>query len=107
MRAGKLRHLVTLQSPSTARGSAGGTVDAWSDVATVHASIEPLQGREFIAAQQGQARVSHRVTIRYRAGVVPSMRVSFGARLFRIEAVLNTGERNIEQQLMCLEDVKA
>lgn len=42
---------------------------------TVWAAIEPLSGREFVAAGTTQSQVVARLTIRYRAGLIPSMRM--------------------------------
>ena len=44
-------------------------------MATLQASVAPLQGAERFAAQQVQADVSHRVRIRYTSGITSQMRV--------------------------------
>lgn len=107
MRAGALRHLVTIQSvtDTPSASSRGGLTATWADVADVRASIEPLTGRERFAAQVVDAEVSHRIRMRHRAGVVPKMRVKFGTRLFDIRAVLNVEERNRELELLATEKV--
>jgi SPP1 family predicted phage head-tail adaptor len=104
MRAGTLRHLVTIQSKSATIDGYGGPVDTWSDVCTVHASIEPLAGREFIAAQAVNIETTGKIRIRYRSDVTAAMRVVFGTRLFNITAPpINPNERNQELILMVSE----
>ncbi|MDW7651312.1 MAG: phage head closure protein, partial [Bacillota bacterium] len=78
-------------------------VEAWVDIGTVWASIEPLSGREFFAAQQVNAEVSTKITLRYKAGIKPEMRVLFAGRVFEILSVINLEEKNIQFVLMCKE----
>jgi len=105
MRAGWLRHRVTIQKKTTSQDSYGAEQETWTNVATVWAGIEPLRGREYIDAQNATAEVTHRVRIRYQSGITPRMRVSFGSRTFEIVSVINVLERNRELELMCREVV--
>jgi SPP1 family predicted phage head-tail adaptor len=105
MRAGLLDKRVTLQQQTTTRNSLGEAVVGWTDVATVWASIEPLQGREMWAQMQVQSEITARIRIRYRPGVVASMRVVYGTRIFTISSVIDANERHAELQLMCSEGV--
>lgn len=89
MRAGHLRHRVTLQRPGLSQDpQTGEPVPGWQDVALVWASIEPLSAREFIAAQAGQSEITARIVIRHRAGVLPTMRVVHGGKVYNIHGVL-------------------
>lgn len=105
MRAGKLRHQITIQNPVETQGATGEMSVVWSEFATVWASVEPLRGREFWAAKEQQAQVDTRIRIRYLEGVTPKMQVLFGTRTYLIYAVIDPEERNIEMQLMCQEVV--
>ena len=105
MRAATLRHRVILQSSAATADGGGGAATAWSDVATLWASIEPLKGAERLSAQQLESPVSHRVRLRMRVGVTTAMRLKFGARVFNIRAVINRGERNRLLELLCEEGV--
>ena len=49
--------------------------------------------------------MTHRVKIRYRAGVTAKMRLTFGARVFNIRGVINAGERDRTLELLCEEGV--
>jgi SPP1 family predicted phage head-tail adaptor len=100
---GNLRHRIELQTQSVARTSFAGKTTTYATIATVWASIEPLRGKEVILAQQNQSEQTHRVTIRYRAGVNTSMRFKFGSRIMRIISVANVEERNKWLELQCVE----
>ncbi len=103
--AGILRHRVTLQECVSGQDEAGQPIDAWQDVATVWAAVEPLRGREYFAAAQVQAEVTTRIRIRYRKGIRPDMRVRYGERTYNINAVIDPEECHRELQLMCREAV--
>ena len=103
--AGKLRHKVMLQSfTTTVDMSTGDRIEAWADVGAIWAAVEPLSGREYIAAAATQSQVTARITIRYRAGVTAAQRIAHGVKVYNIEAVLadkNSGREYLS--LMCSE----
>lgn len=102
MRAGQLRHRVDLQEqgPRVSDGAGGGSAPFVTYAENVPAAIEPLAGREFLQAEQFDVRVTHRVRIRYRAGVRPSHKVIYGSREFDIKSVIDFEERHRELELM-------
>lgn len=105
MRAGDLRHRVTLQQRSTAADSLGQQLTTWTDLFTVWAEIESLTARELLAAQAVQSEVSHRITVRYRAELanpiaVSPLRVVYKGRYFNIGGALNVDERNRTIELL-------
>lgn len=78
----------------------------WIDVRSVWASIDPISGKEFYAAEQSQSTVSHKIRCRYVPGIVSAMRISCKGRLFHIHSVINWGERNEDLLMMCEELVQ-
>lgn len=89
MRAGNLRHQVEIQRLVLSQDDeTGEVVQTWVRFASTWASIEPLSAREFIAASAIQSKVSARVVIRYRIGIVPTMRLLHMGRIYGIEGVL-------------------
>lgn len=103
MRAGSMRHSVTIEAQTKVQDSTGAIVPTWSDFAAVRASIEPIAGREFFAASQVQSNVNTRIRIRFLSGITPKMRVVHGADLYDIEAVLpDSKSGRHEMQLMCI-----
>ena len=108
MRAGQLRHLVTIEQRSSTPDTYGEPAQTWTTLhANQPASIEPLSGRELITAQAVQSDVTHRLRMRYVAGVQTKHRILFGSRVFDIRAVRDVNERNIELEMLCTEGASA
>ena len=105
MKIGELRHRVTIQEKTVTIDTYGGEVVAWADVATVWAAVEPLSGREFLEGGRLENEINHRIRIRYREGLTPSMRVCWQSRAFDIESVIERESRRREIWLMCREIV--
>ena len=104
MRAGRLRHNVTIQQDTgSVRDASGHPTPSWTTLVQCPASVEPLSGQEFWTAQQMAAGVTHRVRIRYYPGITSQMRVLHRNRYLNIEAVRNLDERDIELELLCKE----
>jgi SPP1 family predicted phage head-tail adaptor len=100
VRIGKLRHRVTLQSPSRTDDGGGGATIAWGDAADLWAALETNTGGETSSAGRLSGTIQAVVTIRYRDGVTPSMRFVLGARTLQICAVLDPD--GSERFLRCL-----
>ena len=47
--------------------------------------------------------ISHRVKLRYRADVLPEMRIFYGSRSFAIVGIRNPKERGEFLEILCLE----
>lgn len=109
MRAGDLRHRISLQKDANAEADAkneyGETEPSWETFNTVWASVEPLQGRELFNAQKVAADVTIRVRIRFLAGVGPQHRILYRGRILEIQSAIDVGERRTEMHLMCKEVV--
>jgi SPP1 family predicted phage head-tail adaptor len=99
MNAGKLNRRARLQAQKQVQDDAGQLVDTWVDVAPVWANISDISGREFLSADAVQNAAQTKITIRYRAGVTPAMRVVHGSDTYSIEAVLGTDR--VSLLLMC------
>jgi len=83
--------------------SFGAEIIDWADVCTVWASVEPLKGREFFAAQKENAETTVRICIRYRPGISADMRILYCDKVYGINAIIDIEERHTELQLMCQE----
>ncbi len=97
---GDLRNRMVLEREQRSADGGGGAAVNWQFVATVWAAVKPLSGREKDRYHSLEATLSHRVVLRYRAGVSPGMRLRMGARLFDIHAVFSPDERR--RWLFCL-----
>jgi SPP1 family predicted phage head-tail adaptor len=87
VRAGALRHRITFQVPGlTQDPETGEMLPGWENLwEKVAASVEPLSARDLIAAQAGQSEASGRMVIRYRAGVLPAMRILHRGDVYNIQ----------------------
>lgn len=106
MLAPRLRHRIDIEAFTIDLDSEGVQVESWDSIrdsgeALIPAEIVPLSGREFIAAQTVQANVTTRITIRWRAGIEPSMRVIHGVDVYNIKAVLPDPTLRRHLTLMC------
>ena len=90
MRAGPLRHRVTVEALTVELDSDGQQAETWLDAFghMLSADIMPVSGRELIAADAVQSKITTRIVMRYRPGVKPSMRVLHRERVYNIEAVV-------------------
>jgi len=104
MRAGQLRHRVTIEQVTETQDSYGGVTETWSTLATVWAAIEPITGREKFASG-GDVRFAEnevQIRMRYRSDVTPKMRLTDdGGTVYNIRAVLNRWGVDRELLLRC------
>ena len=98
-----LNKRITLESCVTTNDEIGGRTVAWVTFIGAWAKIEPKSANEAFWAKHLEHRVTHKVVIRYIAGVLPTMRVKFGSRYFAIKGVKNTDEANRFLELSCEE----
>jgi len=107
MRAGLLRHRITIQEPisSTGGGVSASRKQSFEDWKTVWGAIWPLRGTELLTAQQLGSEVSSRIRIRYTAGITPRHRLKFGdtTTYYDIVSIINPEMRNIYLDLMVRE----
>ena len=95
-----MRHRLALEDTVSVPDGAGGSMSSWAHVSDVWAGIRPLSGSEVSDAGGLAGRVSHEITVRYRAGVAPPQRFRMGSRIFDIKAVID--EREAHRFLICL-----
>lgn len=104
MEAGKLRHRVVFQEKSATQNALGEEVITWLPVTAAWAQVETLSGREYIEQARSDAELTHKVTIRHRAGLRPEMRIDFGGRIFEIGAIVEDNRKRL-MTFLCSEDV--
>jgi SPP1 family predicted phage head-tail adaptor len=106
MRAGKLKHLITIQqnTPTANSPDDGSLVDSWSSYAAdIYGRLSTSGGREFWRARQLNSELSAEWEIRYDAGVTARMRVLFGSRVFTIDTVKHDDDRYTWTRMECVE----
>lgn len=106
MHAGTLRYRVEVEAHIEERDEGGGVVERWERLCTRWADIHPIRGREVFQAQAIDARITHKVTMRYLPTLTASHRLVFAGRIFHmLTPPLNTGERGKETTCFCMEHV--
>lgn len=96
--------LATVQTPTESANAIGEPILTWSTFATRWIAILPLSGTEQITALANEGNVTHRIRMRYTAGLKPKMRLVSDGRTFEIMSVVERGRRE-EHELMASEVV--
>jgi len=99
---------VTIQQLSTTQDAAGEEARVASNIATnptVWADVRPAGGQErFVAgAEQVQAMITHRVTIRYRSDLTNKMIVIWDGKTLDIESIEDPSGKRQFTVLKCRE----
>jgi SPP1 family predicted phage head-tail adaptor len=84
---GALRRRLLLEAPVEALDGAGGRLLSFETVAAVWAHVEWLSGDERWRGGRPEQVASHRITLRWRAGVGAGHRLRDGDQSFDIRAV--------------------
>lgn len=98
MKAGQLRHPVTLQAPLDTQAPDGQPVIGWTDVASIWADIRFINGLEAVKADAPVSVARCSIRIRARTGVTAGMRIAEGSTYYDIRAILpdSTGRRFLD-----------
>jgi len=104
MKAGDLRHLVTIQTKTLVADSFSAAASAsWSTYTTAWAAIWPLKSAERMESMKLEHEVTHKIRIRYQDGITAKMRIKNGSRYFDIISIINPDERNIYLEILATE----
>jgi SPP1 family predicted phage head-tail adaptor len=93
MGPGDLNRRLTLQEPAEAPDGAGGVARSYATVTTLWANVEPVSARNSIVADADGATVTHRITIRRRAGITTRHRFAEGDTIYRIVSLRDDATR--------------
>nr|WP_281380255.1 phage head closure protein [Prosthecomicrobium pneumaticum] len=99
-----MRHRVTVLRPVSMPDGAGGVAVSFTPLAAVWAAIEPVKAAEDAGPDRPATRLTHRVTIRYRADVEGGMALSHRGRTLRITAMRDPDEGRRLLTLDCVEE---
>jgi SPP1 family predicted phage head-tail adaptor len=105
MRAGSLRHRITIQEPIKTTDAHGGQSITWNGYHVCWAEIVPEDGSEKVVAEQSTSLTTHTVKIRYDSRVISEHRVLFGIKPLNIVSVINVDLKNRQLVLKCTEVV--
>ena len=99
LQIGKLDRRITIEQLTQGKGADyGEPTETWSAWATVWANVYYGGGREFEQARQINAEIDTQFQIRYRPGILATMRIAYDGRyydIYRIDEVGRKGRWNI------------
>jgi SPP1 family predicted phage head-tail adaptor len=104
LKSGLMDQKATIQTPTEGTNSIGEPTFTYSTFATRWMALLPLSGAERVASLQNEGTVTHRVRMRYTAGLKPKMRLVSEGRTFEIDSVVERGRRE-EHELLVTEVV--
>lgn len=97
---GALRRRLVLEAPVSTPDGLGGATQSFQTVAALWGQVEWLSGREIWRMGRPEQLSTHRITMRWRAGVDAGQRLRDGSRVFDIRTVVDPdGGR---RRLVCL-----
>jgi SPP1 family predicted phage head-tail adaptor len=93
--AQELNRLIEFEEMQSIIDSHGEYVgEGWVSVGSAMAKVEPLVGREYIAAMAVQAEHQVKFTIRWRDDLKPTMRIVFDDKHWNIKSIQNVQSGN-------------
>jgi len=95
--AQELNRKITFQAQQMTQDPVtGAPIIGWVDHVSVFAKVEPLVGREYLAAAAVQAEDTTKFTMRFRDDITPVMRIAFDGKTFNIQSIQNIRSGNRE-----------
>jgi SPP1 family predicted phage head-tail adaptor len=98
---GKMVHWVNILQQQTVTDLSGQSI-TWVPFVSAWAAIEPVKGTDVLRGGQDTTKLFLTITIRWQTGILPSMRVQSLNGTYVIQAIENTGERNVILVMTCL-----
>jgi len=104
VRAGELRHPISIEEQVETQDSYGGVVITWNNLLDTRAKIVPVTGGEWYINDQLANTVDHSILIRHPRFDIPySARIIFNGREFNIVKMLNFEERDMHLVILAKE----
>ena len=101
MKAGDLDQRVTVERYTSTEDELGQPIQSWAPLFTCWAAVEPLTGREYLAAQAAVSEVTARIRMRFRPCMTAEDRVIHNGTIYGIESLVDVRSGHRELVLMC------
>ncbi len=102
---GQMRHKIEIKELQEVDDKMGGQGTEWVTVWTKRAKIVGVSGSERLRSMQLNATSTHKMTMRYFAGLTEKHQIVFDGRLFQIRYIDNVEEKNRFYIVTCEEGV--
>ncbi len=96
---GALRRRVAIQEMTLVPDGAGGFESGWTTIAETWAAFAPIGASEAYDEGLVTSRTTHRVLVRYREDIHPSMRIVAGSRTYDVLATIDPDDRRARLEL--------
>ena len=104
LETGRLRHLILIMHNVLGPpNDLNEKTETPTMLAKVWSEITPLRAVEKMVAQQVQSKVTHKIVVRYLNTITTDCWIEYSSRTFKIDSLVNTGERNEYQELRVIE----
>ena len=101
---GWIAHRIVIEEPAVLPDGAGGEMRTFLPLATVWAAVTPVRAEAVTEGDRLGGRITHRVTIRWRADVTGGMRIRHRGRILAIDTVVDPDERRRYLQIAAREE---
>lgn len=101
MKAGQLDQRVTVERFTATYDELGQPIETWAPLFSCWAAVEPLTGREYLAAAAAVSEVTAKIRMRFRPWMTSQDRVIHEGTVYQIESVIDVRSANRELVLMC------
>lgn len=101
MKAGQLDQRVTVERFTSTQDELGQPIETWAPLFTCWAAVEPLTGREYLAAAALVSEVTARIRMRFRPWMTAQDRVVHNGTTYGIESMVDVRSDHRELVLMC------
>ena len=101
MKAGQLDQRVTVERFTSTEDELGQPIQTWAPLFTCWAAVEPLTGREYLAAAALVSEVTARIRMRFRPWMTAQDRVVHNGTTYGIESLVDVRSDHRELVLMC------
>ena len=100
MKAGALDQRIVIERLVEGQDELGQPINQWLPIVTTWAAVEPLVGREYLAAAALVAEVTARIRMRYRPGITAADRVIHDGTVYGVTSVADVHSSRRELVLM-------
>ena len=101
MKAGDLTERVTVERFTSTQDELGQPIESWAPLFTCWAAVEPLTGREYLAAQAAVSEVTAKIRMRFRPWMTAEDRVIHNCTTYNIVSLIVVRSGHRELLLMC------
>jgi len=102
MNPGQLRERIEIQQPTETRSALGEVTQTWTTWKSRWASVQTLNSKQVLTANQQDLRITHKVRLRYLDGLKSSYRIKWRDRVLQVVSVLEHAQFTVHE-LLCEE----